>query len=156
MSDYNKWLTEIRLRPSRLLLIVLSTVHIGALAIVLLMPLKGWIIGLLAFLVVLSLAHATYFHVHRNRPDAIVMLKTTAGGLEIGTRGGVWSKVAILGSTFVSPWLAVLHLRQDGRKRPLYVLLLPDMLTLEEFRRFRVWLRWADVLAHGKRVDAVL
>lgn len=156
MANYNKWLTEIRLRPSRLLLAVLSVAHIAALSIVLLMPLPLWLMAVLATLVVISMVHATVFQAMLQGRNAVIVLKTTQTGLEVATRLGVWNRVDILASTFVSPWLVVLHLRQEGRRRPMYVMLLPDMLSSDEFRRLRVWLRWADVLAHGKRQDAVL
>ncbi|MEP7262597.1 MAG: protein YgfX [Usitatibacter sp.] len=45
--------------------------------------------------------------------------------------------------SFVSPWLTVLRWRPAGARFDRTVLILPDMLAREDFRRLRVLLRWA-------------
>ena len=150
MSDYNVWLTEIRLHPSRLLLAVLVAAHLGALAVVLVMPLAGWIKAVLVPVVLASMGYAIWrFALLRGR-HTLVALKVTRDGLEVETRAGVWLPTIVLGSTFVSPWLAVLHLRPQGRRFMVPVVLLPDALGHDEFRRLRVWLRWGNALQSGE------
>lgn len=37
---------------------------------------------------------------------------------------------------------AVFHWRAEGQSEVFQTLLLPDQMTVDEFRRIRVWLRW--------------
>jgi toxin CptA len=42
------------------------------------------------------------------------------------------------------PWLTVLNLKLPGKRLVRHVILLPDALDENEFRRLRVWLRWGS------------
>jgi hypothetical protein len=44
--------------------------------------------------------------------------------------------------SFVAPWLTIVRWRPTGARLDRAVLLVPDMLGAEEFRRLRVLLRW--------------
>ena len=46
-------------------------------------------------------------------------------------------------STYVGAWITTIVWRQDGRRRSRSILVLPDMLPAEDFRRLRVMLRYA-------------
>ena len=56
--------------------------------------------------------------------------------------------MAVLGSSFVSPLLTVLSLRMLGAGGSRSLVVTPDALGADEFRRLRVWLRW-----RGARAD---
>lgn len=58
--------------------------------------------------------------------------------------GGEWLDAAVLGSSFVAPYLTLLHLKLDDRHGQLTVILMPDAVAADEFRRLRVWLKWRD------------
>lgn len=64
------------------------------------------------------------------------------GTLSVRLADGQWVPAEVLGSSFVKPWLTVLHLRLQGRTRLLTLALLPDMLPPDDFRRLRMWLYW--------------
>ena len=49
----------------------------------------------------------------------------------------------MLSSSFVSPSLTVLNLRVAGAARPRHLVILPDNVEKETFRRLRVLLRWS-------------
>lgn len=51
-----------------------------------------------------------------------------------------WQEAHLAGSSNVLANCAVLHLAVENRKR--YLIVLPDSLPREDFRRLRVWLRW--------------
>jgi hypothetical protein len=64
------------------------------------------------------------------------------GAAVIHTRQGRSSVAQVLGSSFVSPILAILDLRvTDGRLRRAVPVAF-DSLQRDDFRRLRVWLRW--------------
>jgi len=156
VSDYNVWLTEIRLRPSRRLLALLAAAHLGALAIALAMPLTAWGKAALALAISASMGHAIRRHALLHGRDTVVALKISRDGLQAETPNGVWFPTIVQDSTFVAPWLTVLSLKLPHRRLAAHVVLLPDMLTPDEFRRLRAWLRWTDARTHGKYGDAVL
>lgn len=79
----------------------------------------------------------------RQLPGKVRGLKLTKdGSFSVRLVQDDWVPAEILGSSFVQPWLTVLHLRLEGRKRMLPVVLFPDALPHEAFRRLRVWLNW--------------
>lgn len=120
------------------------------------MPLVRWLQISLAVLIAASMAHAIHHHILRNSRHAVTGLKPTRDGLSMETRHDGWILCNILDSSFVTPWLTVLHLKPAQRWLPVHVVLLPDMLDADEFRRLRVWLKWAQPHAHGKDRDAML
>jgi toxin CptA len=53
----------------------------------------------------------------------------------------IWP-VMVLDSSFISPYLSVLHLKVVDERRRLRVILLPDNVDPNAFRQLRVWLHW--------------
>jgi toxin CptA len=51
-------------------------------------------------------------------------------------------EASLLGTSFVSPYLAVLNLKPGNSRLARHIVLLPDSLEKEEFRQLRVLLRW--------------
>jgi len=49
----------------------------------------------------------------------------------------------VCAATYVGAWLTTIVWRPDGRRRSRTILVLPDMLAAEDFRRLRVMLRYA-------------
>lgn len=148
--------TEIRLRRSRRLLAVLTAAHLGALIIVLIMPMNSWLRVGTSSAILTSMTHSYWHYILRRSRHAVRGLSITRDGLKIETCRDDWIPVETLGSSFVSPWLTVLNLKLPDRRLATHVVLLPDMLGPDEFRRLRVWLKWGHALTHGKDSDAVL
>lgn len=144
------------MQRSSLLLGALTAANLGALVIMLTMPLPAWPRVGIAILILASMTHTFWHHWLRRSRYAVIGLSASRDGLKIETRTDGWMDAEILGSSFVSPWLTVLNLKLSQRRLPAHVVLLPDMLDHDEFRRLRVWLKWGDVLTHGKDSDAVL
>jgi toxin CptA len=57
-------------------------------------------------------------------------------------RDGSSTACRIRGSSYVSTWLIVLHLFESGRRFDRRIVLLPDGIGRDRFRRLRVRLRW--------------
>jgi hypothetical protein len=100
----------------------------------------------LVIAIVASLVDALRRHAFMTSHDAIVSIELRVDGTAaVYTRGGACHDVRILGTTYVTPQLSVLNLRRDGNRgyRGLrHVLIVPDMVTAEDFRYLRVFLRW--------------
>lgn len=133
---------RVSLKPSRRLAIVLIVAYAGALAISSTLRLPWWGSGLLAIAIVASAIISV----------RAALLKTSSSivGLELDvdcacraqTQGGEPLNASVLGSSFVAPYLTILNLRVEGRLMTKHVVLLPDSLDPESFRRLRVLLRW--------------
>lgn len=77
--------------------------------------------------------------------DAVVAIGIAAdNALSIQTRRGDWVDCTVRGDTYVASFLVVLNLRRLDNERRKSVVILPDAIDAEDFRKLRVWLRWKD------------
>ncbi|MBA4142430.1 MAG: hypothetical protein H0X43_05340 [Nitrosospira sp.] len=142
-------LLSTRLKPSVRLALLLGFAHFAAVGLLwpLTLPTALKLAGSAA------LVASLFFYL---RHYALLSSPRSVTGLEISdemtctlqTRGGERIACALLGSSFVAPFLAVLELKP---LRPLTswrryfshsVVILPDGIDAEEFRRLRVLLKW--------------
>ena len=99
----------------------------------------------LALLVVASLGHAMQLHVWLTARRSLTTFHLhDREYASVRLRDGTWCDARILGTTFISPFLTVINMRLSGEVRPRHVLVLPDSLPGEDYRRVRVALRWAQ------------
>lgn len=128
----------ITLRRSRLLDFFLVSIHaLGALALFLVsLPTPIRIVTLV--FVLLSLARA----LRRETFNRLTLSSENA--TEICLWGDAPRAVvaSILPQTSVFFFLVVLHLHEEGSRVRMQLVLLPDQMGTDEFRRLRVWLRW--------------
>lgn len=76
-------------------------------------------------------------------PQSIVALDLAEDGkFAFQTLNGRWHAAKLRQSSFVSPWLTVLNLNPENARWARNVVIMPDSMQNEEFRRLRVWLRW--------------
>lgn len=129
---------RLRLRRSRQLGWLLGAGHTAAIAVSWVAPIAWWLSLGLALAVLTSLMFSL-----RNALGAWTSLELRPdGSAAVEDREGRWSEVRILGSSFVSPVLTILNLGVAGARLRRSVVLAPDALAADEFRRLRVWLRW--------------
>ena len=64
--------------------------------------------------------------------------------VSVVTRGGSGFSGEVTNGTAVSPYFAVLHVRREGHRLPVYRVIFPDALGEDEFRKLRVCLRYAQ------------
>ncbi|MBS0424206.1 MAG: hypothetical protein JSR71_07220 [Proteobacteria bacterium] len=134
---------RIRLQPSCYLARLLSFAH--AAAGLVLWPL-ALPLGVKAAFIVLLIASLIYY-LRKDAlliaHDAIVALTLTEEMSCILTaRSGQSMTCSLSDSTFVAPYLTVINLQPNERFFMRSVVILPDSIDAEEFRRLRIWLRW--------------
>ena len=131
------------LRPSRTLICLLALAHAATLGML-------WAAGFEApirWSASLAVAASCAFHLRRDGlllgSGAIVGLQLAAGsdcGLVL--RSGEWIEGSILGTSLATPWLSVLNVASEGRRLSRHVVLFPDSLDAEAYRKLRVKLKW--------------
>ena len=74
---------------------------------------------------------------------SVATIEISAGdAMTIGTRRGEWIEVDVCGDTYVLWFLTVLNVRRRDNGRRVSIVIFPDAVDAEEFRKLRVWLRW--------------
>jgi toxin CptA len=132
-----------RLLPSRVLTVTLSAMHAVA----------ACALWLAAVPMLVSLAGSLCLAAHlvwvlrrdalRTADSAVVELELRQDcSVCVGVQAGFREERRVAGSSFVSPWLAVLNLSSEDGLRARSLLITADSLDAESFRRLRVWLRW--------------
>ena len=130
--------TEIELKPSRILGLLVLTMGGLALASIALASMPMAVKTMLA-----AIASGRALWAFGNSRRALPRLRLGAdGGLGIRARDGDWQSAQVLAGSFVSPALCVMRLEQAERRHP-YLVLLPDSGEPDDLRRLRVSLRWA-------------
>ena len=135
---------RVALVPSRILAAVLIMAHLVALAVVVVVTLPLWVKLLAGAAIAASCAGSICHTAFLRTARAIVELEAGEGG-RVSYRGGngIWCEARLLGSSFVTPWLTVLNLRPEGARLARHVIIMPDNVDADAFRRLRVLLRWS-------------
>jgi toxin CptA len=136
---------KIELRPSRVLAGILTLAHGAAIAAVIAvsLPLAAAICASAILLV--HWAYSVRRHALLLPSSAIVALEvSSAHQLSVKSRAGTWCECEVLGSTYVMPFMTVLNLRRKDGGGTSHLVLLPDNLHSEDFRKLRAWLRWKE------------
>ena len=133
---------KLTLQPSWTLAAILAAAHGAAIAAVVVAEMPQWLtfaaIAALFANLVLELRHALL-----RMPDSVVALEISPdAALSIRTRSGGWRDCEVRGNTYVVSFLAILNLRETESRKTKRVVVLPDSIGAEDFRRLRVWLRW--------------
>lgn len=137
---------RIAIRPSPRLATALVLAHGSAVAAVASLPLD---LSASLLLILVFLVNGIYLvmrHARLGLPGSVVNLETNEDGTWVlRERGGRERKAALLGECYVSSRLAVIRCRPAGRRLARSIVILPDAVDPEAFRRLRVWLRWGQV-----------
>ncbi len=132
--------------------VALGILAIATAGIVLALPLSGWLqAGLLATLALWTAA--TFQRVALRRGSrAITEVRLVANRLIAVRRAGAPLVAGhVRSASHVGAWLTTIVWRPDGARWSRTVLILPDMLPADDFRRLRVLLRYArSDEVHGK------
>lgn len=135
---------RIAVLPSARLGMLLCAVHLGAGALVALLPAPDWSKVVLLVVVAWSLMRCLQTHALVRAPGAVVSIALkNDGGVIAHTRDGAWLECELMPSSFVSCRLTVLNLRPRGIRRERHVVLCSGNVDTADFRRLRVRLRWA-------------
>jgi hypothetical protein len=129
------------LRPSVLLGVLLSSAALLVLVLLLLLPLHAGVSAIAALWMLYAVFRVLLRDAWLRRPDSCVALRCDTGRrVLLARRDGMQLGGQVCGDTLVMPWLVLLNVRiGTGGRRSL--VLLPDSLPREDFRRLRVLLR---------------
>ncbi len=130
-------------RPSRRFALFTAATHGVAAAVMVSAGMAWWIDILLCTLIAASAAYIYMRHVRLTHARAVLRLTWTRhGDWRLVYADGVAQTAELQGDSYVHPWLVVLNfsLQPKGRAS---VVLFPDSLHEEDFRRLRVRLRTA-------------
>ena len=134
----------VSLGPSRVAGAAIGLAALATVVVVLLLPLQAWLRGA-AGVVVLAWAWVAFERIAvRRTPDAIVALRLAPDMRIVVTRGdGRLIAGQVRASTCVTAALTSIVWRPDRAYWSRSILVLPDMLPPDDFRRLRVMLRHA-------------
>lgn len=129
--------------PSRRLAGLLAGMHGFAAVLFWLAPLPHWLAVLLMAVLLGSAWHTLRRDGFRSLRHSLIALRLDDDcRCEFQTRAGAWHEASLLGSSFVAPHLTVLNLKPAGGRLVKHLVILPDAVDAEDFRRLRVWLKW--------------
>jgi toxin CptA len=135
---------RIEITPSPTLAIALCAVHLAAGAAVWHSALPLSLMSVSIGVIGAALGWSLHGRALLRLATAIVALEITAAGqISFLTRRGTWHACELLGTSYVSPRLTILNLRARGCRLARHVVLVPDSVDAQDFRRLRIWLRWA-------------
>jgi hypothetical protein len=135
---------EMALRPSRVAAIAILAMAVATLALIAATPGPTALRILVAAVVAcaaLERLHAIALRRGRRGVRTILVQGTRAIDVELAT--GRWRGGLVRDGCFVAPWLTIIRWRPHGARFDRSIVLVPDMMPREEFRRLRVLLRWS-------------
>ena len=145
-------IVHVSLGPSRVAGAVIGAMTLATLVVVLQFPITPWQHAVICAIVLASAWVAFERLAVRATPDAIVQLRLAPDLLIVVTRGdGRLVGGHVRSSTCVSAAMTSIVWRPDGARWSRAILVVPDMLPADEFRRLRVMLRYAR---SGRTQDA--
>lgn len=130
----------LRVRSSPRLSAVIIFLHAGAAVAPFWAQVPAWALAALLGVIAASLIHVFYFYILQYHPHAPVQLVlTTREEWWLTCTGRQSFRVRLLPAALVHPLLTVLVFRDGRRRYP--VILTPDVVDADQFRRLRVRLR---------------
>jgi len=140
---YSEASLEVALAPSRLAAAGLALMALATLAVVAVTPGPAALRILAATWVACAGLEALHtIALHRGERGVRSMRLGRAGEIEIRAGTGGQRSGVVRDRSFVAPWLTIIRWRPRGAWIDRTLLILPDMLPREDFRRLRVLLRW--------------
>jgi len=134
---------RVSLKPSRQLAAVVMAAHVAAAMTLLPLDVPVWAKLAVTLLIAASLGHTLRRHALLANGASITALEVRENDSgAIQTRGEDWQEARILGTSYVSPLLTVVNMRVTGCRLAYHILIVPDNVDAEGFRRLRVLLRW--------------
>ena len=144
------------LRPSRTLFWVLTVSHLGAAGLLTASRLPPWAAVALTACVLASYIWLVSRHALLRQAGAVVCLLWGKGNeWRVSSRSGAEILARLSPESFVRPWMTVLLLRPEGGGHTRSVVIMPDTLDAEVFRRLRVRLRLERATVAGQGAQDV-
>jgi hypothetical protein len=132
----------LNIKVSRFLTGVLLFVHLGAMVLLMAVPVAWPIRMALGAFLGWSLYRSLRIHAWRRGPLAIEAIELDGEGVvSVRLAGRDDWQVCQIRSRFVHPWLTLLSLKIEGRRWPVSLAMAADAVEPEPFRRWRVALK---------------
>ena len=131
---------RVPIRLSRWLLAGLSLTHAGAILVLWPVALPLWIKWILLVMIGTGFGYSMRRHLFFSGDGPLELLLNCEDEWFITTGKGETCELQLLTGYYVHPWLVVLPFRGDAGKHT--VILTPDMIDADVFRRLRVRLRY--------------
>jgi len=133
---------HLEVSSSRLLLILLTGLHLLVIVLLFLMPLSLGLSAVSMVFVLFSAACTVLYHAKKSLASSIVgLIWDIEDEWFLLQKNGEKILVALDGNSFVHPWFAVLNFRQKNKYLSRSVILLSDNIDKNDFRRLRVRLK---------------
>ncbi len=137
------WHVVIAIGRSRIALAWIAAIAIAAVAAVLAADLPAaWRAALSATLVALAVRAARRDGFRSAGPAVRRLAVDPEGRVEAWRADGLRLAGRLAPGSFVAPWLVVVRWRPEGARLARTILVAPDAVAAEPFRRLRVLLRW--------------
>lgn len=130
------------IHSSNFLMLSLVLVHAVAIVTCFILPLPLIAQALLFVILVASAAYYVNRDARLRSGRSCVMLRLEDDRIELGYLNGEISSGMLQSGSVVTPYLVVLSIRAQGRYFNRNVLVMPDSMDAESFRRLRVALKW--------------
>jgi hypothetical protein len=141
---YSEARVRVALAPSRMGVAALVAMASATLALIAVTPGPAALRILAATWIACAALHAVHgVALLRGRRGVRVLHLTREGEIEVRDATGVWRSGTVRAGSFVAPWLTVIRWRGARERFDRSIVVVPDMLAEEDFRRLRVCLRWA-------------
>lgn len=135
---------ETALGPSRQAALGVAVAGLATLAIVAATPLGFALQSLLAASVILGSFEAAWrIAAHRGPRGVRAVRLDRSRDIEVLDATRRRHAGLVCDGSFVAPWLTIIRWRPEGARFDRTILILPDMIEREGFRKLRVLLRWA-------------
>ncbi len=129
------------LKASRIFLVILCFMHGGAILVLLIVPVSGWLSILFILLIVLNLYLQINLYIRMNTKKSIVRLVWLEGQQwKIFDRCGDSVEGVLLGQSYLHAGLVVLRFKTAAKERRVAIIFI-DSVTAESHRKLRVRLR---------------
>jgi toxin CptA len=134
---------SIELKASRSLTLIILAMHALTFILALSLPLPFFVKLAAAPLLAASLLYSVRGEARRAMAGSVTAIMLLPdGGIEVQTRRRGRQAAKLQAGSFVTPQLTVLRYRLKDRFISSHVVIFPDAVEAEDFRRLRVHLRW--------------
>ena len=134
-------LLSISLKPSRTLAAILIVAHAASGILLALLPLPIWLKSVGTIIILIAAWHYVRHYALLNTRTAVRELRMLPDA-KLDIQCADWQSARLIGEQFIHPLLTIIRCRIEHRRRPIAIVILPDMIDAESFRALRVWLKW--------------
>ena len=136
-----------KLRPSRTLAVFFSLLCLSALISAWALPLRSLVLLVLTLIALCWSGYCLLFYASLRMTGSCVAFRLESSEeIVLVLRNGSHLMCRLSGDSLVTPYIVILNVVLNEQQGGRSVLILPDAMGKESFRRLRVALRWGDTV----------